>query len=361
MIKGVALSDIGGNLIHFHIRSLFPKFRIPPAGSFADTRVKIDFVAKPEPRAIPYYLSKDGKPPPGAHLTADTLGPQPIQLPKATLLRDDPEAGEGQWSTVGLPHSSPNDILMAKTFVRPDKSRPYAMVGVLLMDARRVRLHMTGGVVDPGGDRGVKGPGAIPNDNYPTLLAALNGGFKGPHGGFGMYADGKEYRPLRNGLASVAVMKDGTLKMGEWGKDLSWDENMVAVRQNAVLLLENGQVNPRTAEGNDTWGYVQVNSAEFITWRSAIGLTKDGNLIFAAGNSLSAETLAKALWAAGAYTAMQLDINNPYVLIGTFFQQGDGSVKAERFMDNMPDSPGRFLKTQERDFLWVTLDESKYF
>ncbi len=328
---------------------------------FADTSVKVDFVAKPESRAIPYYLSTDGKPPPRARLTADTLGPAPLQLPKTSVLRDNPEAGEGQWSTVGLPRSSPNDILMARTFVRPDKSRPYAMVGVLLMDSRRVRLHMTGGTVDPGGDRGVKGPGTIPSDHVGKLVAALNGGFKGPHGGFGMFADGKEYRPLRNGLASLAVMKDGTLRMGEWGKDLTWDENIAAVRQNAVLLVDNGQVSPRTAEGNDTWGYVQVNSAEFITWRSAVGLTKDGNLIFAAGNSLSAETLAKALWAAGAHTAMQLDINNPYVLIGTFFQQADGSVKAERFMDNMPDTPSRFLKPQERDFLWVTLDESKYF
>ncbi|KAA0239761.1 hypothetical protein EDM76_02870 [bacterium] len=228
------------------------------------------------------------------------------------------------------------------------------------MDARRIRLHMTGGTVDPGGDRGVKGSGNIPADQYVNLLAAINGGFKGPHGGFGMYADGKEYRPLRNGLASIAVMKDGAIKMGEWGKDLSWDENTVAVRQNAVLLVQGGEVSPRTAEGNDTWGYVEVDSSEFITWRSAIGLTKDGNLLFAAGNSLSAETLAKALWAAGAHTAMQLDINSPYVLISAFFAQPGGTPKAERFMDNMPDSPARFLKAQERDFFWVTLDETHY-
>ena len=91
-----------------------------------------------------------------------------------------------------------------------------------------------------------------------------------------------------------------------------------------------------------------------------MGLTKDGNLLFAAGNSLSAATLAQALWAAGAYTAMQLDINSPYVLLGTFFQQPDGSIRGERFMDNMPDSPTRFLHTQDRDFMWVTLDESRY-
>lgn len=338
------------------------KFRLLGGNTnpFDTGRPRVDYVPRPGPRAIPYYLSSGGAPPSSALLTPDTLGPVPMELPKTRLLRDNPAPGEGQWSTSGLPLSSPNDVLMAKTFIHPDRSRPYSSVGVLLMDSRRVRLHMTGGTVDPGGDRGVKGPGAIPAEEYSKLLVALNGGFKGPHGGFGMYADGKEYRPLRNGLASIAVMKDGTIKMGEWGKDLEWSDEMAAVRQNAVLLVQDGEVSPRTAEGNDTWGYVQVDSSEFITWRSAIGLTKDGNLIFAAGNSLSAETLAKGLWAAGAHWAMQLDINSPYVLISTFFPQADSTLKAERFMDNMPDSPGRFLKTQERDFFWITLDETRY-
>jgi hypothetical protein len=81
---------------------------------------------------------------------------------------------------------------------------------------------------------------------------------------------------------------------------------------------------------------------------------------FAAGNSLSAASLAQALWAAGAETAMQLDINNPYVLSGLLFPQADGTVKATKFLDSMPDNPLRFLKTQERDFMYVTLDESRY-
>ena len=105
---------------------------------------------------------------------------------------------------------------------------------------------------------------------------------------------------------------------------------------------------------------MQVNSAEFITWRSAVGVTKDGNLIIAAGNSLSAASLAKALWAAGAYTGMQLDINTPYVLISDFFPQTDGTVQAQKFMDSMTDSPSRFLKAQTRDFMYLTLDETRY-
>ena len=325
--------------------------------------VSVEIVPEAPGRQVVYYIGRGSKPGAAASsaiLSADTLGPAPMELPKITQLAADPQPGEDVWTTAGLPHSSPNDVLMAKTFVRPDRSRPYALVGVELFDSRRIRLHMTAGVSDPGGFRGVKGPGAIPTDQYANLLAAWNGGFKGPHGNFGMYADGTEYVPLRNGLASIAVYKDGTIRMGDWGADISWDPNMVAVRQNAVLLVQDGQVSNRTAEGNDTWGYVNVNSAEFITWRSAVGLTKDGNLIYASGNSLSAATLAKALQAAGAWTAMQLDINTPYVLLGNYFQQPDGTVKGEKFMDTMSDSPSRFLHTQERDFMWLTLDESRY-
>ena len=286
--------------------------------------------------------------------------PAPLVLPETKPLRAAPEQGEGVWTTAGLPRSSPDDVLMAKTFIRPDTSRPYALVGVLLLDKRRIRLHITGGTEDPGGDRGVKGPGVIPALDRTDLLAAWNGGFRGPHGGFGMYADGKLYRPLRNGFASVAVMIDGTIRMGEWGRDLTWSDDIVAVRQNAALLVDNCEVSKRTSEGNNTWGYVQVNSAEFITWRSAIGLTKNGDLLVAAGNSLSAESLARALWAAGACYAMQLDINTPYVLASLYFPQQDGSMKAVKFMDSMVDGPGRFFTTQAHDFMYATLDETKY-
>jgi hypothetical protein len=57
---------------------------------------------------------------------------------------------------------------------------------------------------------------------------------------------------------------------------------------------------------------------------------------------------------------MQLDINAPYVLLGTYFQQPDGAVKSTKFMDGMSDSPSRFLKPQERDFMYVTFDDPLY-
>jgi hypothetical protein len=296
----------------------------------------------------------------GDDAAAAPTGPAPLVLPPTTLLQDGPAEGEGVWTTAGLPRSTPDDVLMAKTFIRPDPVRPYAVVGVLLVDHRRVRLHITGGVESPGGDLGIQGPGVIPDDQRGTLLAAWNGGFRGPHGGFGMYADGQQYRPLRDGYASIAVMKDGSIAMGTWGDDLAWGDDMVAVRQNAIMLIDGCEVSPRTNEGNDTWGYVDVNTSEFITWRSVIGLTANGDIMVASGNSLSADSLARAMHAAGACSAMQLDINSPYVLTSLFFPQPDGSTESDRFMDTMPGNPSRFLSRQDNDFMYLTLDESNY-
>ncbi len=321
--------------------------------------VQVQFVPKPAPREIPFFAGSNSRPG-GQLLTADALGPLPLSLPATKLLMSEPQPGEGVWTTAGLPRSSPGDMLMAKTFIRPDRSRPYASVGVLLVDSRRVHLKMVGGTAEPGGDRGVRGPGIIPKDDYKQLLVAFNGGFKGPHGGYGMVANGKEYMRMRNGLATICVDKTGAIAMGEYGRDFTWQEGFEACRQNVILMVDKGEISKRTTEGNDTWGYVNVNSSEFITWRSAVGVTKDGNLLIAAGNSLSADTLAKAMHAAGAYYAMQLDINAPYISTALFFQQPDGSVKAEKFMDNMAPSPGNYLGTRERDFFYLTLDESRY-
>lgn len=107
---------------------------------------------------------------------------------------------------------------------------------------------------------------------------------------------------------------------------------------------------------------LEGKTAENITWRSAIGLTKNGDLLIAAGNSVNATTLAKALQAVGAERAMMLDINAPYVLISLFYKKPDGSIEAVKFMPSMFDNnPRRFLKDgQFGDFMYLTLDETNF-
>lgn len=311
-------------------------------------------IPEPEITAVPSFLPEN----PYIIIPPDILKPKPLVLPETHILQSSPAEAEGVWVINGLPRTSVADVLMAKTYIRPDSSRPYASVGVLLLDKRRVRLNMIGGTSNPG-----NGPGRIPEEDLPNLLVTLNGGFQKDHGSWGMYMDGVEYKRLANGYASVVVMKDGTIKMGTWGDEgfTEITEDMAAVRQNAVLLVEKGEVTPlaqNQGSNNDVWGYVNVNSAEFITWRTAIGLTKNGDLMVAAGNSLSANSLARALQAAGAEIAMQLDINTPHVQVSLVFQREGGGRSASFFMETMPGNPERYLGTHNRDFMYITLNET---
>ncbi|MGE0601382.1 MAG: phosphodiester glycosidase family protein [Dehalococcoidia bacterium] len=324
---------------------------------FARKELQVQFLPQHPGRELIYYAGYGGADGGEPVFQAEDLYVPSLDFPATTILQSEAAPGEGKWATAGLPRNTPGESIMAKTFIRPDKSRPYAQVGVLLVDSKQTHLSMVGGTAEPGGDRGVKGPGVIPKEDYENLLIAFNGGFKGPHGGFGMVANGKTYMPMRDGLATICTSSDGTILLGQYGRDFSWQDDFEACRQNAVLLVDGGEVSRRTTEGNDTWGYVNVNSSEFITWRSAVGITREGDLLIAAGNSLSADTLAKALWASGAYMAMQLDINGPYISTGLFYQQPDGTLKAEKFMDGMAPSASNFLGTRERDFFYVTVDE----
>lgn len=285
----------------------------------------------------------------------------PMILPQIQLLEVSLKEGEGFWRADGLPRTSVEDVLMAKALVRPDPERSYVVAQALLFDKNRVNLHIVGGTKEPGGDRGVRGPGTIPAEDKPNLLAAWNGGFQGPHGGNSMYGDDvnnvkRDYLPLVDGRASVVTFADGTLAIGEWGRDLTMSSDVVAVRQNLILLVDNCEVSSRTIEGVRTWGYVNVGDTKtFITWRSGIGVTANGDLLVVSGPNLSADSLAKAMWAVGACFAMQLDINSPYVFTSLHFPQDDGSLVAKKAMDNMSRVPTWFSSLQERDFFYLTV------
>lgn len=288
--------------------------------------------------------------------------PQPMVLPEIKSLRDNPIAGEGEWSTVGLPRTSPEDVLMAKTFLKPDASRD-ATVVLLLLDKRRIRLNMVGGTKSPNGEQNgnvrIPGPGKIPNEDRGNLLVAWNGGWIGWHPpGFGMVANGLEYRSLKNGFASVAVTRDGEILMGEWGRTLFWRDDFVAVRQNTALLVEDCKITDSDFENNEKWGYIVYKSQDNVTRRSAIGLTASGDLLVAAGNNTKPEALARAMWAAGACTAMPLDMNTPQVNVSTYFQTPEGKIIGQNFGGY--DNPRRFLGTEENDFMYVVHDETNF-
>ncbi len=246
---------------------------------------------------------------------------------------------------------------MARAMLLVDPHRSYAAVALVRMDLTHLSLHMMPGTIEPGHPSGIEqvipSLGMVPPSDQPQLVAAFNGGFKAIHGHYGMMDNGITLLQPVDGIATVAIYRDGSVKMGTWNKDIFPSPDMVAFRQNCPPLIDAGQVNPALGvDAARAWGFSHNTD---ITWRTALGLTQDGlTLIYAVGNGTNARFLAQALQEAGAYWAMQLDINEYYAQFDTYSQQ-NGQLVGQRLLDQMTNNPGMYLTPDPRDFFYVTL------
>jgi hypothetical protein len=283
--------------------------------------------------------------------------PSPMPLTPMTPMVSPPLDGEGIWTVEDQAPAPYNYLpLDAKAFIRPDPSHPYAIVTLLQFDNRFTLLHIVSGTQEPGGPRGIRGPGAIPASDVAgnTLLAAFNGGFKYADGQYGLMTNGIVYVPPQPNAATIAVTKEGELILGAWGVDTRlYKENsdLAAWRQNGALLINQGVINPLTQDGA-AWGGTILNSA--YTWRSAIGLTAQGTLLYAAGNSLTAQTLGEAMQAAGAVTAMQTDINPFWVRAFLYDRNSYGRLTISKLNPQMQGTGTEYLYSNQRDFFYLT-------
>ncbi|GCF08487.1 hypothetical protein [Dictyobacter arantiisoli] len=265
--------------------------------------------------------------------------------------------GEGTWNTLEAAPGTYNYLpLDAKAFIRPDPNTSYAVVSLLQFDARFMRLHIVAGTQEPGGPLAMYGTGIIPQADQAgnALLATLNGGFKYADGAFGLMSDGKVYVPPQPNAATIAITKSGKLIIGSWGVNpqlTSNNKNLVAWRQNAGLLIDKGEISTLAKDGA-AWGGTILNSE--YTWRSGLGLTAEGNLIYAAGNALLPETLGKALKAAGAVMAMEIDINPFWTRAFLYQQDKNGALTINKLSTDMQGTGREYLTPNLRDFFYLT-------
>ena len=317
----------------------------------SDTAHRVQYQLGGQQVSVPWTISHTYKiTPSNSTLTIMPLAPiKPFISP--------PLSGEGTWTTGGLPAPTTNlPPLVARTFIRPDPNRPYGIVTLLQFDTRFLALHMVAGTTQPGGPQGVYGPGRITASDLKNnlLFAAFNGGFKYADGQYGMYVNGTTYVPPQNGAATIAITKEGQIILGAWGKDprlASGNTDLAAWRQNSSLLIDTGVINPLTNDGA-AWGGTILNRA--YTWRSGIGITASGSLIYAAGNALSALTLGETLKAAGAVMAMQTDINPDWVRAFLYERNASGSLQITKLNPGMQGSGTEYLYGTDRDFFYFT-------
>ena len=133
----------------------------------------------------------------------------------------------------------------------------------------------------------------------------------------GYYTDGRAVLPLRVGAASFVVYADGNSTVGSWGTDVTMTPDVVSVRQNLDLLVDNGQpVAGLNADDTTHWGATLGNAV--YVWRSGLGVTADGALVYVGGPGLNITDLADLLVRAGAVRAMELDINTDWVNFASY-------------------------------------------
>lgn len=262
-----------------------------------------------------------------------------------------PLQNEGTWQINPL-SVFPNDEVMAHTFVRPDPDRPYAIVSIVQMDMKKLSLGAVAGIKEPAGKVGHSGPGKVPKEivQNNNLVAAFDGGFQYKDGAYGMIVGNTTYLPLQNNLGTVVGYTDGTIKIIDYtGQDFG--KNVAFVRQNCPILLEDGQLGIENEKNKKLWG--RTFTSDIYTWRTGIGITKQGNLLFAVGNSLTPTTLATALKMAGAENAIQLDINPNWVRFNIFNSLGNGQYDSQPLTKDLKNGTIAFLSGYAKDFFYV--------
>ncbi|MDA8263774.1 MAG: phosphodiester glycosidase family protein [Actinomycetota bacterium] len=223
-------------------------------------------------------------------------------------------AGEGKWVPAGrLVDGVP---AVYTTFMRPDAVHTSVVDGVAWMDMRLLRATLYSGSYIPGGGP-YKYTAPIQPSAARTLVAAFNAGFRVQNSNGGYFTQGKMVLPLRTGAASFVIYKNGTANIGAWGTNVNMTPDVVSVRQNLDLIVNNGKPVPGLNDSYSTkWGAVLGNS--IYVSRSGIGITKNGALVYVGGPFLDITDLANLLTRAGAVRAMELDINSDWVNYATF-------------------------------------------
>jgi hypothetical protein len=268
----------------------------------------------------------------------------------ATLksLAGKPITGEGQWRVVEKVNGEP---AILTTLLRDATYTSYVN-GIASIDQRLVRFYLRPGYEDPG-DGNWKAPFDVPASGRAGLLATFNGGFKISDAGGGFYLNGVHYDALVNGAASIVYYKNGTIKIGQWGRDFRLNPSIAGVRQNLKLLVDRGKISPNLNQDIETNFGATLGGGYFV-WRSGLGITSDGRIVYVYGPALDVQDLAELLRRAGAVEGMQMDINPAWMKFD--YYQADGHPRDPTPVPLLPSqqaSPYSYYDPSTRDFTAV--------
>ena len=197
-------------------------------------------------------------------------------------------------------------------------------------------------------------------------MAAFNGGFKMNDARGGYYTEGRMIVPLRTGAASLVIYADGSVDIGAWGSDVTMTPQVVSVRQNLTPLVAGGRPTPAVSTRHwRRWGSTcgATSCGHGIPgvehqWRSGLGITADGALVYVTGPALDPLQLAQLLVRAGVVRGMELDIN-PYWPVFVTYDPPAGAPAApangSKLLPSTTQGPSTFFEASwARDFITMS-------
>jgi hypothetical protein len=258
-------------------------------------------------------------------------------------------AGEGVWT---LQESVKGQPALFTTLMRVDAVHTSYVAGIASLDQRLVKFELRPGAQDPGGGFG----GAqdwIPPGTRTGLLATFNGGFRLNSSRGGFYLNGSTSGTLTSGAASVVYFCNGTIKVGQWGRDVQMTKSICGVRQNLKLIVDHGRVAANINSDVEA-NFGATLGGAYAVWRSGLGETKDGRIIYVYGPALSAHSLANLLQRAGAIEGMELDINPFWTSFEYYQARGHAASPTPVLLQPAQQTSGyRYYSVWGRDFTAV--------
>ncbi|MEI7547812.1 MAG: phosphodiester glycosidase family protein, partial [Actinomycetota bacterium] len=253
--------------------------------------------------------------------------------------------GEGTW--VPIARAGGQDAIWA-TSLRPLPEFGGVVASMAVIDQTYLRVGMFNGSDVPGGSwaRGDR----VPTELYGSLVAAFNGGFRFEHIKGGYFTEGKTVKELRDGDATLAVGRDHRLALGVYGRDFTKDDGWwVSMRQNLILLVENGQSQVQHGIDIGVWWGADYGDKVYVA-RSAVCLMHDGRLAYAMVAEVDATQLAQSLINMGCKSAIQLDINGSWPSFHSFQPSTDGAPIPHLLDGRMKAPLRRGLEGSRKDF-----------
>ncbi len=256
--------------------------------------------------------------------------------------------GEGVWKPAAA-HAGRRPPVLLTTF-RSDPEYPQFVAGIAWINANRTHLEYVPGTAEPPEPLEHRGSGEVPPELRDGLVATFNGGFPLETSNAGLIYRGQVIETMVNGIATIVEYRDGRIDIVRWHQGERAPKNVWFAKQNLPPIIYAGKLNPNLSDGPE-WGET-VNNATRV-WRSGLGIDAHGNLLYAAANYQTVESLAKVLKVAGAVRALELDINEDWTTFITY--RHPGALEPSNLLPEMFRSPDRYLEPDERDFFAVYL------